>query len=40
MQGRQVLTLDEEAILADIRERYLAVGKRAGLNIGPRWPVI
>lgn len=40
MQHRQVLTLDEQAILADIRQRYRQVGERAGLNIGPRWPVL
>ncbi len=40
MQNRRVNTLDEAAILADIRQRYLALGKRAGLNIGPRWPVL
>lgn len=40
MQGREVKTLDERAILEDIRGRYREVGQRAGLNIGPRWPVI
>lgn len=40
MQGRQVLTLDETAILADIRGRYQEVARRGGLQIGPRWPVI
>jgi cytosine/adenosine deaminase-related metal-dependent hydrolase len=40
MQGRVVTTLDEGAILEDIRRRYRAVGERAGLSIGPRWPVI
>jgi cytosine/adenosine deaminase-related metal-dependent hydrolase len=40
MQGRKVLTLDEASILEDVRKRYRAVGERAGLMIGPRWPVI
>lgn len=40
MQNRRVTTLDEAAILADIRQRYRKVGERAGLDIGPRWPVI
>ncbi len=39
MQGRQVLTLDEAAILADIRRRFRGVGRRAGVHIGPHWPV-
>lgn len=40
MQGRKVLTLDEEAILTDVRSRYREVARRGGLEIGPRWPVI
>jgi len=40
MQHRQVLTLDERAILEDVRNRYRAVSKRGGLEIGPRWPVL
>jgi cytosine/adenosine deaminase-related metal-dependent hydrolase len=40
MEDRQVLTLDEDAILEDIRKRYREVGARAGLEIGPRWPVL
>jgi cytosine/adenosine deaminase-related metal-dependent hydrolase len=40
MQGRKVLTLDETAILEDIRRRYRQVEQRAGLAIKPRWPVI
>jgi cytosine/adenosine deaminase-related metal-dependent hydrolase len=40
MQGRKVLTLDKDAVLEDIRRRYLTVSKRAGLSIGPRWPVL
>jgi cytosine/adenosine deaminase-related metal-dependent hydrolase len=40
MEGRKVLTLDEDTILEDVRNRYRAVGERAGLEIGPRWPVL
>ena len=41
MQGRQVQTLDEGAILEDVRRRYLDVARRAGTTaIGPVWPVI
>jgi cytosine/adenosine deaminase-related metal-dependent hydrolase len=40
MESRQVLTLDEDAILEDVRKRYTEVGARAGLEIGPRWPVL
>ncbi|MFC2029610.1 amidohydrolase family protein [Chloroflexota bacterium] len=40
MKGREVLTLDEKEIMADIRSRHRAVAARAGLKIGPRWPVI
>jgi cytosine/adenosine deaminase-related metal-dependent hydrolase len=40
MQHRKVLTLDEDAILEDVRGRYRAVGERGGLQIGPRWPVL
>lgn len=40
MQGRKVLTLDEEAIVAEARRRYPEVAMRAGLDIGSRWPVV
>jgi cytosine/adenosine deaminase-related metal-dependent hydrolase len=40
MQGRKVMTLDENAILAEARQRYAQVAERAGLKIAPRWPVI
>jgi cytosine/adenosine deaminase-related metal-dependent hydrolase len=40
MEGRVTLTLDEGAILEDVRKRYREVGERAGLEIGPRWPVV
>ncbi len=40
MQGRKVLTLDEEAIVDEARRRAPEVARRAGLKIGPRWPVI
>jgi cytosine/adenosine deaminase-related metal-dependent hydrolase len=40
MQNRQVLTLDEEAILEDVRRRYEAVARRAGIEeTGSFWPV-
>jgi cytosine/adenosine deaminase-related metal-dependent hydrolase len=40
MQGRQVRTLDEGAILEDARQRYHDVAQRAGVkDIGPQWPV-
>jgi cytosine/adenosine deaminase-related metal-dependent hydrolase len=40
MEDRVALTLDEGAILEDVRKRYREVGERAGLEIGPRWPVV
>ena len=40
MQGRQVLSLDEHAVVQDARRRYLEVAARAGLQPGSRWPVI
>ena len=35
MEHRQVRTLDEQAILEEVRARYRAVGERGGLQIGP-----
>jgi cytosine/adenosine deaminase-related metal-dependent hydrolase len=40
VQGGQVLTLDEERILSEARERAKAVWKRAGIEHTPRWPVL
>ena len=42
MQGRKLLTLDEEAILSDVHQRYQAIAKRAGVEdvVGPNWPVV
>jgi cytosine/adenosine deaminase-related metal-dependent hydrolase len=40
MESRKVLTLDEESILDEARRRFPQVMERAGLNIGPRWPVV
>ena len=42
MKHRKVLTLDEEQILKEARERFPKVVKRGDLDdvIGPRWPVI
>jgi cytosine/adenosine deaminase-related metal-dependent hydrolase len=40
MQGRQVKTLDEGAILEDARRRYGDIARRAGVtDIGPLWPI-
>ena len=39
MEGRRVLTMNEEAILEDARKRSREIAKRAGLSIGTRWPV-
>jgi cytosine/adenosine deaminase-related metal-dependent hydrolase len=40
MESRKVLTLDEDEILMEARQRYAMVAERAGLKIGPRWPVL
>jgi cytosine/adenosine deaminase-related metal-dependent hydrolase len=40
MEKRKVCTLDEGAILEDIRRRYSEVARRGQLQIGPRWPVL
>ena len=40
VQGRQVLTMDEDRILHQARERARAVWKRAGITHTPRWPVV
>lgn len=42
MKHRKVLTLDEEKILKEAKERFPQVVKRGDLDdvIGPRWPVI
>jgi cytosine/adenosine deaminase-related metal-dependent hydrolase len=40
MQGRKVLSMDEGAIVEEARRRAPAVAERAGLRLGPRWPVI
>jgi cytosine/adenosine deaminase-related metal-dependent hydrolase len=41
MQNRKVLTLDEETIVDDVRQRYLKVAERAGIEkIVPNWPII
>ncbi len=40
MQNRQVLTLDERAVVQDARRRYIEVAGRAGLQVGSRWPVV
>lgn len=40
MEGRKVLTMDEDAILEEARQRSRDIAKRAKLAIGTRWPVI
>ncbi|MCL4561522.1 MAG: amidohydrolase [Chloroflexi bacterium] len=40
MEGRKVLTMDEGAIVEEAGRRAGEVARRAGLQIGPRWPVI
>ena len=41
MQGRKVLTMDEDAILEDVRRRFRDVARRAKVeDIGPNWPIL
>ncbi|MBC7264298.1 MAG: amidohydrolase [Chloroflexi bacterium] len=40
VQGGRVLTMDEERILAEARERAEKLYRRAGIEIRPRWPVM
>jgi cytosine/adenosine deaminase-related metal-dependent hydrolase len=40
VQDGQVLTLDEERVLRDARERAQAVWQRAGVQHKPRWPTV
>ena len=41
VQGRKALTLDEEAIVEDVRRRYKAVAKWAGIEkYGSTWPLV
>jgi len=40
MESRKLLTLDEDAILNEARERFPKVMQRGRLKIGPRWPVV
>jgi len=40
MQGRKVLTMDEEAILADIRQRRARLAEKAGIEMRLKWPVL
>ena len=40
MRGREMQTMDEGAILDDVRGRFRAVAERAGVEgLGPSWPV-
>ena len=40
MQGRKLQTLDEEAVLDEVRRRARQVMERSGLNIHSNWPII
>jgi len=40
VRGREVLTMDEERILAEARERAEKLYHRVGGGYGPRWPVL
>ena len=40
MQGRKMLTLDEEAIKEEARRRAPEVAARAGLKLQSRWPIL
>jgi cytosine/adenosine deaminase-related metal-dependent hydrolase len=40
VKGGQVLTMDEERILSEANERARKVYARAGIEFGPRWPVV
>jgi len=40
MRDRKVLTLDEERIIAEARERGAEVVRRAKVDVSPRWPVL
>jgi len=38
MQGRKVLTMDEEAIVDDASRRWKDIARKAGVVLEPRWP--
>lgn len=40
VEGRKVLTMDEDRILAEANERVRKIYERAGIHYGPRWPVV
>lgn len=40
VEGGTLLTMDEEAVLADARERCARLYERAGLQVTSRWPVV
>jgi cytosine/adenosine deaminase-related metal-dependent hydrolase len=40
MQARKVLTIDEDAVLEDVRRRYHDLARRTGVDIRPIWPVL
>jgi len=39
VRNRQVLTMDEQRIVREAKERAVAVWRRAGIGYGPNWPV-
>ena len=41
MRRRKVLTMDEDAILDDVRGRFRDIAARAGVEgLGPEWPIV
>jgi 5-methylthioadenosine/S-adenosylhomocysteine deaminase len=40
MRGRRILTLDEDAILAEAGRRSAAIYERAGIRLPDRFPVV
>ena len=41
MQGREVLTMDEDAVVDDVRGRFRAVAERAGVSgLESEWPTV
>ena len=41
MRGRKMLTMDEDAILDDVRGRFRDVASRAGVEgLAPEWPIV
>jgi hypothetical protein len=40
VRGGEVLTMDEERVLDEARDRAQKVYQRAGIEIAPRWPLV